>query len=61
MAWNPPRSKSKKFFQKNQYTKIPLSVANFNVLNHSHLNKYTLFQENIEMSIQRYIYIILYF
>ena len=53
---NQPRSKSKTIFQKDPYIRIPLSVANFNVLNHLHLNKFTLFQENINTSIQRYIY-----
>ena len=52
----PPQTQPKKIYQKGQYIQIPLAVANFNVLNHLHLNKYTKFQENIDISIERYIY-----
>ena len=37
---------------------IYFKVANFNVLNHLHLNKFTKFSESVDQSIDRYLYAI---
>lgn len=45
--------------EKKAQTPLKLTIANFNVCNHLHLNKFTKFKESEEASINRYIYSIM--